>query len=1073
MPSKFNQLVKGEPHWHDKVNQIVNDLNEELQFGKNSVTLSNEKNSKIDTSSLVKASIPNIKIEGRTLANLMGNRGDAVHGQGNQFTFTNCSMQVENVAQSDFRYALRVNSGAIGIMNTSEINEVNRLLKVDKYYIAIAEVIAPEASDMDITIMDSVSIATGTIETGGTNKLIYNVIKVSGTSPYLDIRIANGTSGITLTANVGKIRIYNINESEVSNIENDLVDVSVLYPYVDNVQSVVNPYLTAVENLLAYTNYCVGGIYAGGAMQGNTGSADIVSTENISLKSGVNYTLSLENNTGIDLLKELTVYARVCNKNDTNYTLEELNTMESEYITISTDMDEKDNIFRVYIYFDNGTDEEKLELSAIIMEALRDGSIKFVLTETDYPVKSDMCHDSRIVFDTTLHNDEMLYPIPGGEYIKKNLWNEVEVTHKQPFSIYRGFKGYITLIFTDIHYEFNSARESNPNKDSIFLVRYDGTIVPHTEESAEWYEYIENFHFGFQQDVNNSENYLGLKVPNELSGWAEDYTPTEAEVRAFLLGWKMYAAKTNDDRNEWSDTLTSSGHVKGWLKLYCGIGAYSVLENKTPFIGGSNMYTCPTVNDINKDGFKPYKVIYKRLTPSYDCVNNVGVLAVSDKTTVKVQSGLVLNERYKVKYNGYETGLSHFNPGYDAVLDTPKYRVGNILKLLYNEKILRYALHLGLGDAVKYNITNGLSEAVIDADLLGEDIFATYTIYPNNVVAAYDLALEVSETTHDDVKKLIGKTTNLMEVLDRTKNELEFMKYRHSDNVYHPNLLINGDFQVWQRGESFDRDLLTDNSLMYTADRWQVYRSTSSTNMTRMLVSKTENGMKLVIKGSGQARLVQTLECPKSLWGKDVTFSAKCDKPVELIIGFRDDIKPTYGPGYNMGSKKSSASSVTYNVPYGAKSISVSFNLIQTEDTTYNIEWTKLEVGTYTTQFVPKSYAEELRDCEYFYQEIQGIFQLSTIAADQFNIGMSYDNMRVTVPTLSFKSNVFNTDSSVCIMREDTTIVDGASFSLVNSNMKNNLVCAATKTAHGVTGKASVTLRVGPENPICIDAEIY
>ena len=48
-----------------------------------------------------------------------------------------------------------------------------------------------------------------------------------------------------------------------------------------------------------------------------------------------------------------------------------------------------------------------------------------------------------------------------------------------------------------------------------------------------------------------------------------------------------------------------------------------------------------------------------------------------------------------------------------------------------------------------------------------------------------------------------------------------------------PNLLINGDFQIWQRGNSF-----TNVSTGYTADRWKIY-SESNVN-----VSKTDNGLK-------------------------------------------------------------------------------------------------------------------------------------------------------------------------------------------------------------------------------------
>lgn len=44
------------------------------------------------------------------------------------------------------------------------------------------------------------------------------------------------------------------------------------------------------------------------------------------------------------------------------------------------------------------------------------------------------------------------------------------------------------------------------------------------------------------------------------------------------------------------------------------------------------------------------------------------------------------------------------------------------------------------------------------------------------------------------------------------------------NSLINPNLLINGDFQVWQRGENFIFNS-TNNSNVYTADRWRLIQS--------------------------------------------------------------------------------------------------------------------------------------------------------------------------------------------------------------------------------------------------------
>lgn len=58
------------------------------------------------------------------------------------------------------------------------------------------------------------------------------------------------------------------------------------------------------------------------------------------------------------------------------------------------------------------------------------------------------------------------------------------------------------------------------------------------------------------------------------------------------------------------------------------------------------------------------------------------------------------------------------------------------------------------------------------------------------------------------------------------------------DNMTPPmNLLINGDFQIWQRGESFTIE--GDEAFHYTADMWCVYASTGQT----IIVEKTTDGL--------------------------------------------------------------------------------------------------------------------------------------------------------------------------------------------------------------------------------------
>jgi len=94
------------------------------------------------------------------------------------------------------------------------------------------------------------------------------------------------------------------------------------------------------------------------------------------------------------------------------------------------------------------------------------------------------------------------------------------------------------------------------------------------------------------------------------------------------------------------------------------------------------------------------------------------------------------------------------------------------------------------------------------------------------------------------------------------------------------NAIINGGFDVWQRGTSF-----TPNGLIYMADRWEMYVGATGTTVTRQTTSDTTNLPFIqycmrVSRDSGNSGtniryLYQPMETVNSipLAGKDVTFS--------------------------------------------------------------------------------------------------------------------------------------------------------------------------------------------------------
>lgn len=155
------------------------------------------------------------------------------------------------------------------------------------------------------------------------------------------------------------------------------------------------------------------------------------------------------------------------------------------------------------------------------------------------------------------------------------------------------------------------------------------------------------------------------------------------------------------------------------------------------------------------------------------------------------------------------------------------------------------------------------------------------------------------------------------------------------------NLLINGGFAVWQRGESFTIPRTGYGAGKYTADRWLVWANADSTG-GNITVTKAADGMH--VESDGGALMSYRFEAAdvEALSGKTLTLSLSRNGAVSVI--------PVTLSG--------NAFSIT--LLYGAG--------------TTTINWIKLELGEEATPYVPKGYGEELLACMRYYQVTGNIF---------------------------------------------------------------------------------------------------
>lgn len=184
-----------------------------------------------------------------------------------------------------------------------------------------------------------------------------------------------------------------------------------------------------------------------------------------------------------------------------------------------------------------------------------------------------------------------------------------------------------------------------------------------------------------------------------------------------------------------------------------------------------------------------------------------------------------------------------------------------------------------------------------------------------------------------------------------------------------PNLLINGDFRVNQRGQTDYR------ANEYTVDRWDK-------RSVNCVVTPISTGIKIVdnIGDSKYRPLQQKIEQDFTKYaGKQITLSAfirnvTSNTVLSLsVMFFSDDNYAsrllTSSDSYYFYLKQGFLST-TVTIPDGAKTCVVYFYKETLETYECEIDYIKLEFGSVATPFIPRPYAEELALCQRYYYKI-------------------------------------------------------------------------------------------------------
>ena len=485
-------------------------------------------------------------------------------------------------------------------------------------------------------------------------------------------------------------------------------------------------------------------------------------------------------------------------------------------------------------------------------------------------------------------------------------------------------------------------------------------------------------------------------------------------------------------------------------------------------------------------------------TTEANSISNTSItLPIDSDTNFKAKSGegmVLIDEATATEETAYATGIT------GSILDIPLANRG-----LEGGIPQAHAL----GAVVKGVLTAGMWNAVIDA--LTNVVYKTTGLL--DITKVVDLATSQTLTN----KTLTSPTINTPTISSPTVTGTPVLNSDsavpfYTDGILR-NVVINGSFDVWQRGTSFT---YTDSSWHWTADRW-LFCNNSATNANENIdqwdVSGSYNfdhGIRLKRNAgatyASSSYITQAFETDtsKRFRGKKVTLSfyvlcgadyAGGNVSVAVYTGTGTDEKSA---GNFTGASAVINQAITpttswVKYTYSSATLSTTFTQLGvifgisgysgtagTNDTLYFTQ-IQLHEGDVALPYIPKTYPDELGDCQRFYEKSYdyatapgtntatgshvmesagGASTIGNYIQDTVNFKVTkrasgtttcYDRVGASEKVTLKNADASNTDniSGTCVTSENSVNVYAVTTATTQRGLLFNWACDAEMTAGG------------------------
>ena len=230
-------------------------------------------------------------------------------------------------------------------------------------------------------------------------------------------------------------------------------------------------------------------------------------------------------------------------------------------------------------------------------------------------------------------------------------------------------------------------------------------------------------------------------------------------------------------------------------------------------------------------------------------------------------------------------------------------------------------------------------------------------------------------------------------IKDNIQNQIDNSVIYSQSIISNPNLLINGNFRVNQRGKTSYTHTGKQYGYTYFVDRWFAWGENPFTfdASTKTLTPNTSN--------TYNSLLSQWIEDVSGILGKIITYSVSVNN---IIYSITRSIPTTLSNNVNLGQ---------FTTPFGSIRIwsnagMLRFDIIVSYSSGATVlNYAKVEIGSVATIFSPRPYAEELALCQRYYQTIEyQVVRASLYNNVSINFYVPLPVTLRTVPTLTLAS---------------------------------------------------------------------